>query len=697
MANTKTPKKIAAKDNLMNRELSWLLFNERVMQEAEDASVPLVQRLRFLGIYSNNLDEFFKVRIASLKRMIEFPTTPVKKIAGGYTPEQLMPMLQERIAANQDVFDSVYYSLLKELEDKHNTFVVNEQMLNAEQKIFVRNYFADNVSPQLVPLMLRKNVQLPVIADDKIYLAVRMVDSSKKSPYTYAIVELPVGGSIPRFVVLPSPEGTTHIIFLDDIVRSCLDEIFFMFEFDQISAYAFKFTRDAEITLDDDISKSYLAKMEDGLNMRTKGRPVRMNYDRDMPQDLFLVLMKKLGLKVDDNVLSGGRYHQMRDLMKFPRVNSELEAYIPASVEHRKIKPFSSIINVIKKRDVLLAYPYHSFRYVIDFLREAAVDPKVQEIYITLYRVADRSKVINALKNAAKNGKTVVVLVELLARFDEENNIYWTEELQQAGIKVINGVDGLKVHSKLILVRRREGMDLVPYTYVGTGNFNESTSKIYTDFGLLTSHRGVGDDAMMVFEFLMKNHKRFDCKYLLVSPYNMRKQFIRMIDHEIAAARAGKPAYIYAKMNSLVDEGVIERLYRASSAGVEVRLIVRGACCLKPQVAGLSANIQIISIVDILLEHSRMAIFCNGGNEQTYIMSADWMSRNLDRRVEVGVPIFDPQIREILKSYFEIEWSDNVKARDLSSGAKNTYVQNDKPECRSQMAIYDFFKELSAK
>lgn len=680
------------KNHLVNRELSWLQFNERVMQEARDITVPLVQRLRFLGIFSNNLDEFFKVRVASLRRMIDLGTKQNKRMPGDLNPLELLTEIQEKVIILQNSFFEVYETLITELATK-GIRVIDETQLNDEQRVFLREYFLETVSPQIVPLNLQKgNAKLPLLTDDIIYLAVEMINGKKS---TYSILELPVSRNIPRFIVLPSHDGVTDVIYLDDVIRLNLDEIYFMFDFQTIRAFTFKLTRDAEMTLDDDIGKSNLERMEDGLSARTKGRPVRFVYDRQMPEDLLKLLLRKLGLKIGDNINSSGRYHQMRDLMKFPRIARDLEYTTPREVQHHKIKPFTSIINVIRQKDLLLSFPYHSFNHLIDFLREAAIDPKVEEIYVTLYRVADRSKIVNALINAAKNGKTVVVLVELMARFDEENNIRWTEILQEAGIRVINGIDGLKVHSKLILVRRREGAELMGYTYVGTGNLNEATAKIYTDLGLLTSHQGIAEDAMMVFDFLQKNHRRFDSKHLLVSPYSMRKPFERMIARETKNAKEGKEAFIYLKLNSFVDETMIELLYKASKAGVKIKLIVRGANSLRVGVEGLSDNIEGISIVDMYLEHSRIAIFCNEGDNAVYIMSADWMVRNFDRRVEVGTPIYDERIRRVLIDLFNIEWNDNVKARDLASGEQNLYVRNNMPPCRSQMALYDYFAGLT--
>lgn len=686
------------KQNLRNRELSWLMFNARVMQEAMDVSVPLLQRLRFLGIFSNNLDEFFKVRVASLRReMVALSRKKSKSdelLAGGYTPEELFVEIQNNIKSMQQTFDVTYRQIISEMKAA-NINVVREHELSFEQQNYVRSYFKSKVLPQIVPLIIRRRgKEFPSLADDRIYMVVKLHHGAKRN--TVAIIEMPVNSDIPRFLALPEDKGSTKkcIMFLDDVIRLCVDEIFFMFNFDMVEAYAFKFTRDAEITLDDDISKSTIEKMENSLEQRIVGRPVRFVYDKNMPDDLLELLTSKLGIRMSDSITPGGRYHQMRDLIKFPKINAALEYKLPEVVGYPDVAPRSSLMDVIKHRDLMLNFPYHSFGCLVDFLREAAIDPKVEEIYVTLYRVAENSRIINALINAAKNGKRVVVLVELLARFDEERNIYWSDVLQRSGIRVINGVEGLKVHSKLILVRKREKGQLVGYTYVGTGNLNESTASIYTDLGLFTYHQGIANDAMKVFEFLEKNHRRFDCKHLVVSPYQMRRAFAKHIKQETVNAANGKRAYIYLKVNSLVDEDMIDLLYKASQAGVDVRLIVRSACCLRPKVEGLSDRIRAISIVDAYLEHERFVIFCNDGQDLTYIMSADWMVRNFDRRVEVAAPIYDPRLKKMVKDIFMIQWQDNTKARDLSSGSLNEYVRNNLPAVRSQFALFDYYANL---
>lgn len=671
-----------------NRDLSWLTFNERVLQEAQDKSVPLIQRLRFLGIFSNNQDEFIKVRVANLVRIAQLKGKNIPILSGGYTAKELLPMINMQVSESQKKFMQTYTDILSEME-KHGIYIINEKQLNKKQKEFCRSYFSAVVSPQLVPLVLRKSTQKPFLRDNNIYHAIKMTAGKNSTP-RYAIIQIPVNSSCPRFVVLPSAQNRNDIIFLDDIIRLCLDEIFFMFSYKEISAYTFKLMRDAQLTLDDDISKSLVEKMEVGLQKRMHGQTVRLIYDRQMPTDLLDIISSKLNLKGEGELDAGGRYHLMRDLMKFPKVNPKLESVSPKPLNHPDIKSSSSILKIINRKDILLNYPYHTFNHFIDFLREAAIDPKVDSIYITLYRTAEKSKVINALINAAKNGKKVVVLMELLARFDEEQNVAYSEMLQKEGVKVIHGVPGLKVHSKLVLVQRKDK----GYVYVGTGNFNESTAQIYSDFGLFTSNSQIVSDALTVFDFFENTHKHFSCKLLIVSPYYMRKQFTDMIKREIKNAQTGKKAFIYAKINRLTDDEIIKQLYKASQAGVEIRLIVRSDCSLQPQMKALSENIKVISIVDRYLEHSRLFISHNGGDEKVYIMSADWMTRNLNRRVEVGVPILDNKIKKTLKDVFNIQWSDNVKARDLSIFGRNEYVERgDNTPCRSQSVLYDYYRK----
>ncbi len=671
-----------------NRELSWLAFNRRVLQEAQDPTVPLMQRLRFLGIFSNNEDEFIKVRVANTIRETNLTNRYPRKKAG--IEKGLLQRINDSMQEARDRFEQTYLDILSQMEE-HGIRIIHENELSERQKEFCRHYYASVISVRLVPLMLRKTVTLPFLSDQHAYLAVKMSNRTNQSK-RYALIQLYVSKLCPRFVELPSEKAAKEIIFMEDIIRLCLDDIFFMFNFDDIQAYTFKFLRDALMSFDDDISKSVVEKLEDSLEERQHGQPIRLVYDKEMPEDLLSLIASKLKIK-PDQVLPGGRYHMLRDLMKFPKVAPELELKRPDPLTHPDIRPFSSVLDVIREKDIFLNYPYHTFNHLIDFLREAAIDPKVKSINITLYRTAENSKVINALINAVKNGKQVTVLEELMARFDEEQNVEDSDKMQKAGIRVIHGLPGIKVHSKLILIERKEKNATRGYVYVGTGNFNEVTAGLYGDFGILTTHPEIAADARRIFDFLLRPHQHFRCKHLLVAPYYMRDSLEARIGNEIRNARKGKKAFIHAKMNSLTDPGIVRLLYKASQHGVKIRLIVRGACCLQPQVKGQSDTIEVISIVDSYLEHARMLIFCNNGDEKIYILSADWMTRNLDRRIEVAIPVYDKKIRQTLKDVFHIQWADNVKARELTDPDSNPYRKRETDTlCRSQMELFTYYK-----
>ncbi len=678
-------------ETIYNREISWLEFNERVLQEAQDESVPLLQRLRFLGIFSNNQDEFIKVRLGNLMRYCGMRQREQPTMTGGYRPEELLSMVNDKMVVSQRKFRETYKNIMQEAEG-HGIHMVQQDELTEEQIEFCREYFFSVLSLRLGPVIIRKSMKLPFFADGKIYLAVRMM--SKKAT-RYAVVQIPVSDASPRFVVLPSAQDRTDIIFVDDIIRLFLDDIFFMFTYDSISAHTFKIIRDAQLALDDDVSKSIAEKMFKGISRRERGRPVRLIYDKDMPLDLRDTIVRKFGLNAAAQVEAGGRYHLMRDLMKFPKVRPELESRNPRPMTHPDIDPCESILKVIKRKDILLTYPYHTFTHFIDLLREAAIDPMVTSISITLYRTASHSKVISALLNAAANGKQVTALVELKARFDEEQNIDNTEILQRGGVRVITSQEMLKVHSKLVLIERREGNTISGYAYIGTGNFNENTSGIYSDFGLLTASAQIAADARKIFDFLENTHIHPSCKQLIVSPYYMREKIEGIIEREIEQAERGKKAYFYGKFNSLTDIGMIKLLYKASRKGVKIKLMVRGACCLNAGVKGMSENIEVRSIVDKYLEHARLIICYNAGKPQSYILSADLMSRNLNRRVEVGTPILSKEIHSTLTQYFKIQWHDNVKARLVAPPYLNGYVENDREPLRSQDELYTFFEEKS--
>ncbi|MFI3281748.1 MAG: polyphosphate kinase 1 [Rikenellaceae bacterium] len=674
---------------IYNREISWLEFNERVLQEAQDESVPLLQRLRFLGIFSNNQDEFIKVRLGNLMRYCAMRQREQPTMTGGYRPDELLSLVNERMGVSQKRFRETYKKIMHEAEGE-GIHMVQQDELTEEQVEFCREYFLSVLSLRLGPVIIRKSMKLPFFPDGKIYLAVKM---TSKRATRYAVLQIPVSEASPRFVVLPSAPERTDIIFVDDIIRLFLDDIFFMFSYDSLSAHTFKIIRDAQLALDDDVSKSIAEKMFKGITRRERGRTVRLIYDQDMPLDLRDTIVRKFGLNSTAQVEAGGRYHLMRDLMKFPKVRPALESRNPRPLTHPDIDPCESLLKVIKRKDILLAYPYHTFNHFIDLLREAAIDPMVTSVYITLYRTANHSKVISALLNAAANGKQVTALVELKARFDEEQNIDNTETLQRGGVKVITSQEMLKVHSKLVLIERREGNATRGYAYIGTGNFNENTSGIYSDFGLLTSNQTIAADALKVFDFLENTHKHPSCKQLIVSPYYMRGKIESIIEREIEQAERGKKAYFYGKFNALTDIDMIKLLYKASRKGVKIKLMVRGACCLNAGVKGLSENIEVRSIVDKYLEHARLIICHNAGKPQSYILSADLMTRNLNRRVEVGTPILSKEIHTTLTEYFKIEWHDNVKARLVAPPYHNGYIVNEKEPLRSQDELYTFFEK----
>jgi polyphosphate kinase len=658
-------------------------FNERVLQEAQDKNVPLLQRLRFLGIFSNNQDEFIRIHLANIVRVCNMKTGKNKQLSEDAnireSAQQLLMQVNSRTSELRKKFERIYAEIMSEMVS-NRIYIVNEQQLDESQHKFCRDYFSTVVSRRLVPLILRKNTGIPFLKDNSVYLAVKMITAKENN--RYAIIQIPVNEACPRFVVLPSSDNKTAIIFLDDIIRLCLNEIFFMFNYRNISAYTFRTLRDAYFSFDDDISKSLIEKMNTSINKRLHGQPVKLVYDEEMPANMLKFISEKLKLVENKDLSAGGRYHLLSDLMKFPKLHPDLEDAHLTPLHSPDIQPSSSILKVIDTKDIFLNYPYHTFDHFVDFLREAAIDPKVDSIYITLYRLAENSKVINTLINAVKNGKTVVAVIELFARFDEEQNTEYSQLLQKEGVKVVHGVRGTKIHCKLALLKRKNKR----YVYIGTGNFNESTAQVYSDFGLFTSHKQTVADAEAIFGFLQSIPTRFDTKQLIVSPYYMRKYFEELIKHEIKNARNGKKAYIYGKFNNLTDETMIKLLSRANREGVDVRLIVRSACCLQPQ--DDEHNIRIISIVDRFLEHARMIIFHNDGDEKAFIMSADFMLRNLDLRIEAGVRIADEKIKQTLKDVFEIQWNDNVKARDM----QNNYITtgNDKL-CRSQLELYKYY------
>ncbi|MEP3210709.1 MAG: polyphosphate kinase 1 [Maribacter sp.] len=689
---------IKAKNQYVNREISWLWFNERVLQESTDTNVPLIERLRFLGIYSNNLDEFFKVRYATVKRIVEAGKKG-KSVLGGEIAKDLLEEITKIVIDQQARSVNILKEIQEELEGQ-NIFIIKETELSESQRDFVKNYFLQNVSPQLMTIILNDLTEFPTLKDTAAYLAVKMIiigdQIAEKKEKRYALIEIPKG--IDRFVVLPKEGDKNYIIILDDLIRYCLRSIFTMFEYESISAHMIKITRDAELDMDNDLSKSFIAKISSSVEHRKVGDPVRFVYDKRIAKDTLSFLKEKMNIEDTDSVIPGGRYHNRRDYMGFPSLGRQDLMY--DKIEPLAVKGFSmegSLLEQIANKDYLQYTPYHTFSYVIKFLREAALDPKVRTIKITVYRLASNSQVAASLINAVKNGKQVTVQIELQARFDEQANIEYAEQLQAEGVKLIFGVPGLKVHSKVCVIEREEETGTKRYGFISTGNFSEATARIYTDYTLFTAHEGILKELNKVFAFFETTYKINKYKHLIVSPHYTKSTFLKLIDNEIACALVGKEAYIKIKMNSFTSYKMIDKLYEASRAGVKIQLIIRGICCLVPGVKGMSENIEAVSIVDKFLEHPRIFIFGNEGDSKVYISSADWMTRNLDNRVEVGCPIYDEDIKQELLDTFEISWRDNVKARVFNESQDNTYRKNGNAKIRSQFAMYDYYLEKLGK
>lgn len=682
---------MSRKKKLYNRELSWLSFNHRVLQETFDKKVPLIERIRFLGIFSNNLDEFFKVRVATIKRMIDIQHGSQR--VEGIKPQKLMVKIQRKVLILQNQFETAYLNIVRELEN-HKIYIINEKGLNVEHQAFIKKYFKEKVRSEISPIMLHNIEGFPYLKDRSIYLAIKLSHSEGKVDSEYAVMEIPTD-VLPRITELPSSGDRKFIILLEDIIRFSLEEVFSIFHFDTFEAYTIKLTRDAELDMDNDVSQSFLETISKGVSGRKTGQPVRFVFDNSIAKDLLEFIIERLGLEEDNNLIAGGRYHNFKDFISFPGVGGkELQYEKLPPLPHPLARDSSSILSVMKEKDFMLHVPYQDFNIFISLLQEASIDPNVTQISITIYRVARNSKVLNALMNACRNGKKVNVVIELQARFDEESNIYWSRALEEVGANIFFGIPQLKVHAKTVSITRRESNKLVNYACVSTGNFHEGNAAVYSDFILFTSDKRIANEVKHLFEFFEHTYRNQSYRHLVVSPLYMRRKFYRLIDNEIKNANAGKDAYIILKINNLVDKDIISKLYEANAAGVKIALNIRGICALTPGVPGLSENIEAISIVDKYLEHSRVFIFCNNGDELLYISSADWMTRNLDRRVEVACPIYDKNIQKEIKDMIQIQMKDNVKARILDSEQKNEYVDtNTADPVHSQNAIYDYYKE----
>ena len=668
-----------------------------MLQEAADDAVPLKERIRFLGIFSNNLDEFFRVRVAALKKMIELGNKA--KMHLEEDPESILEEIQEKTVAQQTEFEHVWGNILGELKKQKINFV-NEKRLNVAQQKFVLEYFNEEVRSHIVPLMIESIHGFPVLNDKSIYLACRLSKKDGSIPQKFALVSIP-SRQLSRFLILPSKNDEHYIILLDDVIRYALPNIFSFFGYDEFSAHTIKVTRDAEIDIDNDVSTSLIQKIEKGLKNRKKGKPVRFVYDKEIDPVLLAYLVKRLGFSQKDNIIPGSRIHNFKDFINFPDSVFTQKGQRKKSFTHPALRFTSSVTNVVLEKDVMLHFPYHSFNSVIDLLREAAIDPDVVSIKITCYRLASRSKIINALTNAVRNGKHVTVVLEIRARFDEEANLEWKNELEEAGVKVLLGVPEFKVHAKLCLIKKRVNNVTTHYGFVSTGNLNEKTALAYSDHCLLTSDRNIMADVNRIFTYLELPKTRESylkaCKTLIVSPVSMRKQFISFVNKEIKNAQHKKPASIILKLNSLSDVQLIEKLNDAAKAGVEIKLIIRGICCMYTENKKFKKPIQAISIIDEYLEHARVMIFHNGGKEKVFISSADWMLRNIDHRVEAACPILEKKLQEEIKDLLQIQLQDNVKARILDNDLRNQYVNpRNKSKIRSQVETYNYlYRKLS--
>ncbi|MFL9836066.1 polyphosphate kinase 1 [Flavobacterium sp. ST-75] len=691
----------------IDREKSWLAFNARVLQEAADEKVPLLDRLRFLGIFSNNLDEFFRVRYAAVRRLSLAGQTG-EKLLGGISSQQLLKDITEIVIEQQSESLRILSVIEQELQQE-NIYIINETEISKEQENFIKDFFIQKVSPELVTIILNDLDEFPLLKDAAGYLAVKLVikpkqikgpdgtliddDSNKKREVRYAVVEMPK--TVNRFVVLPTNNDKHYVILLDDVIRYNLHNIFSIFNYESVSAHMIKITRDAQLEIDSDQSKSLMEKISKGVKERRIGEPVRFVYDQSIEKDTLSFFLTRMGIDATDSIIPGGRYHNRRDYMSFPnlgRFDLLYKQNPPLPIPGLSLD--GSILDKIKEKDYLLNAPYQSFSYIIRFLREAALDPKVISIKITLYRLSKNSQIISSLINAAKNGKKVTVQIELQARFDEASNISYSEQMQREGINLIFGVKGLKVHSKICVVERVEKGKIKRYGFISTGNFNESTAKIYTDVTLFTYHQQILKDVNKIFDFFDVNYRIHRYKHLFVSPHYTRSKFYKLIDREILNAIAGKEAYIKLKMNSLTDYKMIDKLYEASREGVKIQLVIRGICCLIPGVEGMSENIEAISIVDNYLEHSRVYIFGNNGQPEVFISSADFMTRNLDERVEVTCPIYDEDIKKELIDTFEIGWKGNVKARLHSENLENRYRKRPEEKVfRAQLETYNYYRD----
>jgi polyphosphate kinase len=677
------------------KELSWLAFNERVLQEAADENTPAVERIRFLGIYSNNLDEFYRVRAAGVKRQITIAQNDGNEVEAERQIE-LMERIQKKVVQLSDKFDEIHKDVLKSLA-RYNIHILRKNQLNDYQKSWVRKFFVNKVLRHIAPILIDKKVDLlSRLNGTSVYLYVAL--RRKERNTRFAVIQVPTA-EMSRFMLIP-PERSRkqkHIIMLDDVIQLCLEDIFRGFvKFDEIESFSFKMTRDAEYSINDEIDESYVEKMSESMKQRLIAEPVRVIYDNHMPEDMVNDLRKRLRITKLDTMHAAGHYRNFKDFIGFPNVGREYLTHAPLpALDSNAFSKYNTVFDAITAHDILLYYPYHRFLHFTEFVRQAAFDPSVKAIRINIYRVASNSRIINSLIDAVDNGKKVTVVVEIRARFDEEANIEWSKRMTDAGIRVVLGVPTLKIHSKLCIVSREERGSLVNYAHFGTGNFNEKTAKIYTDFSLFTRNQELADEGVSVFDLINYPYRRYKFQHLQISPLNARTKIQSLIRQEIQHLKEGRPAKITFKINNLVDKELIDDLYRASQAGMEIRGIVRGMCSLNPGVKGLSENIEIISIVDRFLEHPRVMIFEGGGERKVFISSADWMTRNMDNRIEVGCPIYDKTLQQRIVDIIELQFKDTLKARVIDKEQSNKYVpRGNRKKLRSQIEIYNYLKQI---
>lgn len=671
----------------LERDISWMYFNERILQEATRPHVPLLERLSFLGIYSNNLDEFFRVRMASQSRIAECGDRAA--VRESEHAKKIIKQIGKLNAHYAKAYAQAVEQVTEELK-RENICLVDDTEVTPEQLEFIRSYFRERLSGFIVPVWFSAIKWLDYENDENIYLAVKVSRTEPKPVADYAFLEVPVG-PCGRFVRLPDHEGRSYLMYLDDVVRCCLPLVFEGLGFTSFEAYTFKFTRDAEMEIDNDLRTGILQKISKGVKSRKRGEPLRVLYDARIPKDLLKRVLRKLDLDSLDTVLASGRYQNHKDFMRFPdcgRADLRYPTWTP--ILKRELDGPASLLDRIRQKDRFIHVPYHNFDSFIRILQEAAVSKEVESIKITLYRLARESKVVRALIGAARNGKKVTVVIELLARFDEASNINWSKRMQEAGIKVIFGVEGLKVHSKIVHIGMKRGADIA---CISTGNFHEGNARTYTDCMLMTASRRLVKDVDSVFGFIERPYTPVRFKELLVSPNEMKNRFVALINNEIKNRKSGKPAYIKIKINHITDPVMVEKLYEASCAGVDIDLLVRGNCSLVPGIPGVSDHIRIAGIIDRYLEHSRIFVFAAGGEERVFIGSADWMPRNLDNRVEVVTPVYDPEVKEEMKRIVDFGLRDTLQARIVDGEGKNLFKQPDEggQPFRSQEALYEYY------